>query len=640
MALREQSYHESLNMAAVQILSNGYRNQLLNRKLIGKLSQTDLDEILKKGHYKIFLLLFINHGIYNRNIFSEYKVLKATDVRIIKRFLLNNITANTRRYLNRSLLYAIHDKNVQLIKTFLNLGAVLDDNIVIKSDLILKMLTLNREIDQRKFTFVSNQIFAVYPSGKITNVDDPLIVKHMLRLNILSVPKTQGLLTAMIGGMYESIKHFINNGVTLNDERFITIIRGLRDGSTQKERDDALIQATYLGYVRLASVLIKLGAVYRNFNFNRIKDLFKRYVLPPSILFIDPTNCPDITFCQKYYNPNSLQYLDIVVNNMPLFEKFKGKLLRFIIYTYFGDQLSIVNIVFYLLSKGAYLYPDLIDKCLKQMFMIRPSFAELPKMDYQDIIDKLRLYNIDYDKYKNNILLYAARNNNYNYVNFVLSRGDDIHFDNDHPLREASKYYREIKYTDRDLDEEDDPTFFEDPSNDKTVGVLLENGADVHANNDESLKNAFQFGSNYIIKILLNANADPYVLEREQFLRIFHINPNIRNGELFLDILNDSDVEAINIAIENHVNLNTHDGEPLYIAFKNNDMDLFKHLLDSGANPGIADNAILRDILAENALDYLEVVLPYLNNIDPTQFDDITSPEARKIIDKYFDTTV
>jgi len=117
-------------------------------------------------------------------------------------------------------------------------------------------------------------------------------------------------------------------------------------------------------------------------------------------------------------------------------------------------------------------------------------------------------------------------------IQMLIDEGADVHADNDYTLRRASLYgHLEV------------------------VKVLLENGADVHAENDEALQWASEYGRLEVVKVLLENDADVHA-NNDYALRWASLNGHVEVVKLLLE--NDADVHARNDFALAQASMNCH----------------------------------------------------------------------------------
>jgi len=115
----------------------------------------------------------------------------------------------------------------------------------------------------------------------------------------------------------------------------------------------------------------------------------------------------------------------------------------------------------------------------------------------------------------NNMLVYSSIDGGIDQVNWALENGADVHAEDDVSLREASErghleVVKVLLENGADVHAEEDLALqgASERGHLEVVKVLLENGADVHAYNDSAIRRALENGHLEVVKILLEAGAD------------------------------------------------------------------------------------------------------------------------------------
>jgi ankyrin repeat protein len=152
---------------------------------------------------------------------------------------------------------------------------------------------------------------------------------------------------------------------------------------------------------------------------------------------------------------------------------------------------------------------------------------ELIKINYSDLKLEKALEKKDLELIKEIIYLNVDKNilnkylikykyyKNYELVKLLLENGADVHVENDCSLRWASccghdKVVKILLENGADVHADDDKalrlaSYY---GHDKVIKLLLENGADIHSNNDYALRFASNFGYDKIVRLLLENGAD------------------------------------------------------------------------------------------------------------------------------------
>ena len=133
---------------------------------------------------------------------------------------------------------------------------------------------------------------------------------------------------------------------------------------------------------------------------------------------------------------------------------------------------------------------------------------------------------------------------------WLIENGVDIHFNNEQPLRDAVLYGRT-----------------------EVVKILLKYGADVNACNGEPLRTAACYGQTEIAKILLKYGADP----------------NVCDGLPLRYAAYHGETEIAKILLKKGADINACNGEPLRNAARKGHTEIVKILLKYGADPKLKD---------------------------------------------------
>jgi hypothetical protein len=113
--------------------------------------------------------------------------------------------------------------------------------------------------------------------------------------------------------------------------------------------------------------------------------------------------------------------------------------------------------------------------------LIKPNIEQICMKNYTNVIFSLVELNKLERNELNNALRWASRNGHTETVNLLLDRGADIHANNDGALRSASYH-----------------------GHTETVKLLLDRGADIHADNDSALHWASYNGHTETVKTIIN----------------------------------------------------------------------------------------------------------------------------------------
>lgn len=150
-----------------------------------------------------------------------------------------------------------------------------------------------------------------------------------------------------------------------------------------------------------------------------------------------------------------------------------------------------LDMVKHLIEKGADIKYTLLN--------ITETSPEILSYIFEEALHKIPFF--DPNDFKNRNLIKAVVNGKYDIVKYLLDNGADIHTENDKALREASA---EGKI--------------------KVVRLLLERGADIHANNDQALRLAARGGHLQVVKRLLEYGANPLIFTEAELSKL---NPMI-----------------------------------------------------------------------------------------------------------------
>jgi hypothetical protein len=168
----------------------------------------------------------------------------------------------------------------------------------------------------------------------------------------------------------------------------------------------------------------------------------------------------------------------------------------------------------------------------------------------------------------------AARLGHTEIVELLLEKGADVHANNDEALRWASENgHLEV------------------------VKLLLENGADVHANNDEALRWASENGHLEVVKLLLENGADVHA-NNEYALRWASENGHI---------------EIVKLLIEKGADVHADNEYALRYASYNGHLEVVKLLLEKGSDVHAEDDWALRWASENGHLEIVKLLKSYMN---------------------------
>ena len=146
---------------------------------------------------------------------------------------------------------------------------------------------------------------------------------------------------------------------------------------------------------------------------------------------------------------------------------------------------------------------------------------------------------------KNDALLKATMDGNLEVVKWLVENGADIHVDNDKPLDNAINYAR-------DLD---------------IVKYLVEKGADIHAQDDQALKSAFFEFDLEIVKYLVEQQGARVNVLNE------HLGEAVVNGEL----------DLIKYLVAHGADIHAEDERLLMVAAEFGELEIVRFLIGRGA---------------------------------------------------------
>jgi ankyrin repeat protein len=167
-------------------------------------------------------------------------------------------------------------------------------------------------------------------------------------------------------------------------------------------------------------------------------------------------------------------------------------------------------------------------------------------------------------------LINAAKNGDLENVKVLLENGADVHAENDDALLWASSN-----------------------GHVEVVKLLLENGADPHAKNDAALRWASEYGRVEIVKLLLENGA----------------NPHAENDEALRGASSNGHTEVVQLLLENGANPHAENDEALRWASQNGHTEVVKLLLEAGANVHANDDAALRGASYRGQIEVVQLLL-------------------------------
>ena len=187
----------------------------------------------------------------------------------------------------------------------------------------------------------------------------------------------------------------------------------------------------------------------------------------------------------------------------------------------------------------------------------------------------LVLINIYFQTKMNEELIEACKAGDINKVLQLVEDGADVHADNDHALRSASLN-----------------------GHIEVVKILIEKGADVHANNDSSLHSASLNGHIEVVKILIEKGADIHA-QNDNALRWASQNGHLEVVKILIEIGADihaqneyplhwaslyGHLEVVKFLIEKGADIHAQNESALHLASRYGHLDIVKFLIEKGAN--------------------------------------------------------
>nr|WBF70290.1 putative ankyrin repeat protein [Megavirus caiporensis] len=216
-------------------------------------------------------------------------------------------------------------------------------------------------------------------------------------------------------------------------------------------------------------------------------------------------------------------------------------------------------------SKGKYSASNII---LKKIY----------RMDKPKIIESVILDNIcmDNDENNKNLLFLASSRGYYNVVKLLIENGIDIHIDNDFPVRLASNH----RYLD-------------------IVGLLIENGANINARDGYALRLATCKGFYDVVKYLVENGANPYMYVgrdsnalkiacKKGHYEIFEYlinkmdNTRVDKKNLLIIACNKRYLNIVRYLVKNGTDVNANN-DALKIAQKRGYLEIVDFLIENGA---------------------------------------------------------
>ena len=220
----------------------------------------------------------------------------------------------------------------------------------------------------------------------------------------------------------------------------------------------------------------------------------------------------------------------------------------------------------------------------------------LPNDAYFPFISMLKGHKID-QNIVNEMLIEMANEGSVNGVLMMLSKGADIHTDNDLALRWGSKngYLEIVRYL---TEKGADIHVFDDlalrwgsrEGHLDVVKYLTEKGADIHAEEDAALRWASDEGHLEVVKYLTEQGADVHA-DNDYSLR--------RASE-------SGHLEVVKYLVEHEADIHAYDDWPLREASKNGCLEVVRYLVEHGADIHAENDQSLKGASANGHLEVVE----------------------------------
>jgi hypothetical protein len=261
---------------------------------------------------------------------------------------------------------------------------------------------------------------------------------------------------------------------------------------------------------------------------------------------------------QKFLIDNPSRLYDVFVacctqkNNLPIVQQLLNE---YDCASYFNDNSILItslitetyNTSSFLLDKYSF---NTSDEMLIKALVQTDSFS-------QDIFNRLIMLGIDIHVDDEYVLRCCAYYGNYAGIQLCLEHGSNIHADNDYVLRTICGYEPYV-YTMCGCEPIDD--------NDNFCKYLIKQGANIHANNDQSLVRCIKRKSVPMVKLLLEMGVD------------------VRsNDQAFIQAISVYSIEIIDLLIQYGADINIlNTYQPPITVNQNRQLDIIKYLLDHG----------------------------------------------------------
>lgn len=214
-------------------------------------------------------------------------------------------------------------------------------------------------------------------------------------------------------------------------------------------------------------------------------------------------------------------------------------------------------------------------------------------------------------------LISAIKKNHHDVVNFLIDNGADIHFNNDEPLAIACEYsdidiVKKLVRNGCDINKTNSPLKLACYKGRlEIVKYLVENGADINSNNSEGLvmacKNYFGYSRFFVGEKSDKLGVINFLIEH---------GINITSDAL-IEACKEQNLKLIKLLVENGADIHINNDEPFRVACLDHHLSnpkLVEYFLDNNVNIHIQND----ELLLKNATneDVLKVVLPRV--VDPS----------------------
>ena len=246
----------------------------------------------------------------------------------------------------------------------------------------------------------------------------------------------------------------------------------------------------------------------------------------------------------------------------------------------------------------------------------------LPSDAYLPFINMLEGHKID----QNKMLIEMAKEASVQGISLMLSKGADVHAQNDSALRWASRngHLEVVKYLTEigaNIHADNDSALRLASSNGQSdvVKYLIGHAADIHAQTDYSLRLASKNGHLDIVKYLLKNSANIHA-QHDEALTLASENDHLEvvrylvehgadihalNDTALISASSNGHLEIVKYLTEQGANIHTMDDGALRLASENGHLEVVKYLTEHGANIHAGDDDAL--IRAQES-GHLEVV--------------------------------